>query len=224
MPKIEMHRDALHRLLKPIVIHTSDEKLSQTAAIRCVVVEGRGTYARAMATDRYTAAVCKTHVHHADPDFRVAIDRDDVKQLLTMFKAARHEAHLPLTLTADGLTLRVESGPAQASFALYPVENYPNVLRIFHAALSSESTQTGQAFTPALIGKLKESAAAYGKSADTVKLSLGAGPTKPALATIGEDFIAVLMPRTPNGAPVTFDELGSWANELDVVGYVREAS
>lgn len=211
MTEIELTREGLHRLLKPASLFTSTEGM--VPIIGCVLIEGHGSNARAVATDRFSAAVTKTEALRVDEDFRALIHRDDVKQLLSMMKKTGSDSRLPVTLSVEGEQLTASSFSVSATFRLHDVTAYPtSITKLCHSALTDEPTAAETAFDPALIGRLKEAAAAYGKDVSVVKIRMGSARRKPMVATIGEDFLGVIMPRiSPDYA---HPEVDAWLTEL----------
>lgn len=210
-PQIELTREALHRLLKPVALFTSSEAI--VPIIGCVLIEGRGNNARAIATDRFSAAVSKTEALRVDEDFRALIHRDDVKQLLSLMKKTGSDSQLPVTLSVDGEQLTASSFGVSATFLLHDVTAYPtSITKLCCSALTDEPAASETAFDPALIGRLKEAATAYGKGAKQVKVRMGSTRRKPMVATIGEDFLGVFMPRI--SPDYVHPEIDAWLAEL----------
>lgn len=220
-PTAVLKREDLHRLLKAALPFTATEALPQVAALRGIYLEEHDGQLRAWSNDRFTAALVKTNPDSITPGFEAVIDRDDVKDLLSLFKATGPGRSAPIALEVDGLSLRVRSS-SEATFALIKPSNYPigPVRRIFRDAVADTATVTGAGFNPALLARCKEAAAALGRGTDHMDLRLGSTDRKPVLVTLGEDFLGLIMPR----ASLNGDRLAPWAAEFSTGVTARAAS
>lgn len=212
MTQLTLTREALHQLLKPTALFTSTDPLVPILGGVLVRFEG-GKEATAWSTDRYTAALTRVEVTaEASGPITLLIHKDDIKQLLTMVKlpARGHERYAPVELTRNGTRLEVRAGVVGAQFELLDDTAYPTTIdRIFRDALDSTPGTPTAGFNAAYLARLKDVAAAYGNGAvKDLKITLGPNPRKPALATIGDHFLALFMP-VGNGK-YSHSELSDW--------------
>lgn len=204
---ITITRAQLHELFKSV---TPFAATREDLPILCsVLVETHSDYVTALATDRFRAAMSRIQIETA-PEFRVLIDTEDVKTILSTYKTAGSAGLLPITLTADGDTLTLMS-VNNMTIQLLDETGYPKLLGILRNAVNAEPGCMAQAFHPRLIGALKDVGAVYKK--DIVKIRNGTTYDKPAIFTIGENFIAMLMPRAKPGG-FEHPELDEWRGFL----------
>lgn len=203
----------LKRLVSPVIpCAGTDDMLPILTAVR---IESRGTHLVAMATDRFRLAIQRVAAP-ADttwPVFEATIPARALKSIFATFKPSFRDADPQLVLKVSGDSLAVDAdGPldgmvsAAVSYRLLDGE-FPKVRRMLRDALNAEGGSVC-GFNPRLIGGVLPT------TQGSVAMKIGAGHRDPLVFTDGEDFIAILMPRTligqEAGQPATFPSMADW--------------
>jgi hypothetical protein len=172
-------------------------------AINSVLIEGRGKWLSATATDRFRVGIKRIAKTPTDddtatewPEFKANIPLRSVKSMLTTFKSPRGSLPARITFTIEGGTLTVEASgafdlfdAARFTHQLEPGE-FPGVRAVIRQALETPEGErmASVGINPAYMADFKAS------GAKTLRVLVGAAQ-KPLVVTDGEGFIGALMPR-----------------------------
>lgn len=126
---VVVNADALVRITRQALVGTTNNKtLLAWLGIRYRVV---GDTLIAEATDRFVAVKSWTETSTASPDFRIALERQEVDQLLAIAKAADKLANI--TLTVEGGNLTVESANGMTATLREGSYQFPKIENIWKA-------------------------------------------------------------------------------------------
>lgn len=214
MNTVTIRASDLHELLAPVALAASTDK--QLPSICTVLLRRRGADVQALATNRFVAAISQQHLVEPDDsdDWEILISSEDVKTIVTAFKlrpgTVSASDHVTFTLQDDG-KLAVGLGQ-NVSHLLSPIEaDFPRIDGVIQAAIAEVIPCGAYQLDPkwlTLVGK----AASLTKNA-RVKLRLGATAKKPAVVTIGDALLLVVMPAGPSET-VHLPELEDWARRV----------
>lgn len=191
---------AVSRVINAVLAHASTN--TDLPVINAVRLELDGDRLLAVATDRYTIAICRASLTDWDDKAKKvkpqagSLRSADVKRVLDFLKPHRKDVatwkltDTSLTVTVSGASLTVPTAD----------ENFPN-WRIVLGSVLDHAPEPGQqmGFTPRIVSHFQRSADALGELAMTWQfVSL----LKPVIVRIGDEFLGLLMPcRLPDDAP-----------------------
>lgn len=199
-------------LVDPVVPLASRDHM--LPILNTVVIETRGEYVTATATDRFRLGICRTKLGTEDepvspPEgFRAVIGTRELRTLLAVFKAARYDDPvLSLEVDDDKLTVTQAGGldgvlGASMSIIL-ATGQYPEVVKVLTDALDSDKTPAEAQFNAAYLGDFKHAV----RHGEPITMRFGEGRL-PTVVTVGDYFIGAIMPR------VDVDKTGKPAGQV----------
>lgn len=214
---------ALKALVAPVLpLAGKDDSLPVICA---VLIETRGEYVTATATDRFRFGICRDRLGVDDNDkptmpptgWRALIPARDLRTILGFFKASRYfDPVLELAVDDQGERLTVTQGGgldnivgATLTVALEQ-GSYPAIETIARDALTATEAVSEQSFNAAFLGDFKHAC----RHGEPIVVRFGAAPGKPAMVTVGEHFLGGIMPRTVVKEGGASYDRGQWAEFL----------
>lgn len=184
--------EQLHRLLKPTVLFTSSDDM--LPVLNCVHITAEGGQATAEATDRFKLGVSRLSEVEVEGELGFLIHRNDVKALLSTFKATGRSRQSRLTLGVEGGVVTVRELDGRGTFACPTHDgDFPKVQAFLRPALQVKPTLTEVCLDPTHFKAVCLAAEALKEI--NVVFRTPNNDRKATLAAVGENFIALVMPR-----------------------------
>ena len=189
-------------MLAAVLPHTSTA--NDLPVLNAVRLELDGDRLLAVASDRYSLAICRASLKQWDENAKPVkgttahIRVADVKRLLAFLRPQRKMV-ATWKLTASQLTVSFAGG-SSISVPTSDGENFPQ-WRALVGPLFDREPEPGarMGFTPRVVEHFHQSAKAVGGLHETWQFI---SPLKPVIVRIGDDFLGLLMPcRLPDDAP-----------------------
>lgn len=188
--QITLTARALHDLVKPVLPLAGKD--SMLPVINAVLIERRGDYLTATATDRFRIGICRQR-YEGEGEFRALVPLGVVRNLLALFKPSRSSDN-SLTLAVKDDTIYAEaSGGLGFDFADMRVGyrlqdgQYPGVREMVRKALANEPTGSA-------VGLSADFLADWRHAGATVEVKI-VSPYKPMIVRSGNHFLGLVMPR-----------------------------
>lgn len=221
MNELTLTARQLRELVDPVVPLAA--RTGDLPVLNTVLVETRGEYVTATATDRFRLGICRIKLGTDDEPvvppmgFRALIGLRELRTILAFFKSDRYSnPSLKLKQETESLTVSQAGAFDGVLGAELTIElargEYPTIVSVLRDALALTEPQTEQSFNAAFLADFKH-AIRHGES---LTVRMGRGRT-PAVVTVGEHFVGAIMPRTDvHGAEGVRDQ---WLTFLaDVAG------
>lgn len=191
----------VERVIAAVLPHAS--AASDLPMLNSVRLELDGRRFLALATDRYSLAVCRADLTEWNSEARpvketaASVRVDDIKRLLAFLRPQRGAA--TWKLTAVTLTVAIAGGPS-LTVRTADDTHFPKWRSIFDQTAAREPEPGPQmGFTPRVVDHFHRSAKALGELSMRWQF---VSPLKPVIVSIGEEFVGLLMPaRIPDEAP-----------------------
>lgn len=181
-------------LVTPVLPMASSDPM--IPILNSVLIESRGKWLTATATDRFRLAIKRVKAPEDDwPEFRAIVPASTIKAILAAFKPSRRDSNPELTLTITAQDrMKVVGGSALLDMLGadidYPltVGTFPDVQRLVRDALNHKASTTST------IGLNFGFLADFAKAESNLAIRITT-PASPAVITNGDDFLGIIMPR-----------------------------
>lgn len=170
--------------------------------LNTVLIETKGTYVTATATDRLRMGVRRLRYADAPPPFRALVSLKALRRLLVTFKPTRYDDPvLSFAMSEKGMVTVTQEGSldgfvgTQVSVDLVDGD-YPKITKILTEGLALGSSDAPMTFNASHLADFKHVV----QRGDHVTMRSGFSAVKPTIVTIGDYFIGAVMPRRFSGA------------------------
>ncbi len=184
---VQLMTNELTRILKDAQIFASAD--STLPSINAVHLEARGGELLAVSTDRFVLGVSKAPLDESGEAFEVALPLRQVKSIVQLAGACKQ--------AFSKAALKVEDGKLSVAFSSGETLTLPVELEVgphrgwmqLLSAVADEPPSKLMEINPQLLAKFARVSGAR------TRLRLGFfGPSKPIRASIGDDFVGLIMP------------------------------
>ena len=196
-PTLTLTAREFRDLVTPVIPMAHKDRMMPT--INAVLIETRGKYLVASATDRFALGFCRVAPSEQPTEgLAILVPLASVRQIIAMFRPNRDlDPQLDFTVEDNGSKLRVQQGggaidflDASITFALEQGK-WPTLPKIIVAGI--ESDEPAASHIGLNISKLAAFKAAV-RFGEPLLIKVGAAD-KPVVITAGDHFVGALMPQ-----------------------------